>query len=707
MPNAISSFKNGSGLLYICDIDNNILSNLSNDAEGGLSVQADALTSGALSSELSARSVIAFSVNGTVTGLSVNAVPIITGTIAAAGTLALTLAAVRDNINSFVTTPDYFAFSDATTLIIYANAGAGSAINGAVVAITGTITYAAPPVMSGGTDPGAITDPVYGRRYWLNEDAGAVQGTLSGASEITKYLIMQGLQSHYDQQSLVITDNTLGILNVVRNNVTTIVNADTFGAAASGTLRNISTDGFNDGDLIFLRGTAIGKVVTLANYTSGNDNIMLANDTAFSTASSGEVKKGVIALQFFNIAGVGQRWVEVSRSPSITLTVSSFRAAGLAFPAQGVDTRAITNAGGTITLVPGTDKEYQLITGSATLLASYNFTFGGTPKDGDRFHFKYAATMTVGANTITIGGITLTTTQALEGNVWVESFYDIDSTSWKSFLYLSADGQDLVNTTDLATKEDDLGLPGSDGQVLSSTALGVRSWVNPSDITGPGLSTNNAIVRWDGVTGTAIQDYTSGAPTISDIGAVVIPLSTGISLAVDTDVLVVDATNNRIGMNTATPSSTLHVAGGFTLADGSQGANMTLVSDANGLASWELRSGEYTPAVVSVGNAVVGLIYPFNYLRVGNVVHVSGYFSIDAADPGPTQVSVSLPIASDLQNFHDLVGVGAITSTDVNSLASDCAAVEALAGSDLALVKYYDTTGLSKFVHVVFQYNII
>ena len=39
------------------------------------------------------------------------------------------------------------------------------------------------------------------------------------------------------------------------------------------------------------------------------------------------------------------------------------------------------------------------------------------------------------------------------------------------------------------------------------------------DVSGPGASTDNALVRFDGTTGKIIQDYTSGTPTCSDTGA--------------------------------------------------------------------------------------------------------------------------------------------------------------------------------------------
>ncbi len=40
-------------------------------------------------------------------------------------------------------------------------------------------------------------------------------------------------------------------------------------------------------------------------------------------------------------------------------------------------------------------------------------------------------------------------------------------------------------------------------------------------VTGPGLSTDKAIARWEGTTGEVIQDYSSNAPTIGDTGAVI------------------------------------------------------------------------------------------------------------------------------------------------------------------------------------------
>lgn len=45
------------------------------------------------------------------------------------------------------------------------------------------------------------------------------------------------------------------------------------------------------------------------------------------------------------------------------------------------------------------------------------------------------------------------------------------------------------------------------------------------DVVGPASSVDNAITRFDGTTGKAVQDYTSGAPTVSDTGTVTIPIA--------------------------------------------------------------------------------------------------------------------------------------------------------------------------------------
>ena len=92
---------------------------------------------------------------------------------------------------------------------------------------------------------------------------------------------------------------------------------------------------------------------------------------------------------------------------------------------------------------------------------------------------------------------------------------------------------------------------GSLGQVLGSTITGT-DWINTiSAIAG---STDNAIVRWDGVDGDAIQD---SLVIVSDTGTLTMPGD----LIVNTDGLFVDTTLDRVGINTAIPRSALNISG--------------------------------------------------------------------------------------------------------------------------------------------------
>ena len=64
--------------------------------------------------------------------------------------------------------------------------------------------------------------------------------------------------------------------------------------------------------------------------------------------------------------------------------------------------------------------------------------------------------------------------------------------------------------TALDLKEDDLGVPGVDGYVLSSLTDGTRSWISAAggsgDVVGPASSTNNGIVSFNGTTGKLVKD---------------------------------------------------------------------------------------------------------------------------------------------------------------------------------------------------------
>lgn len=465
----ITSLANGIGYIYVTAADGtSLITNLANDDAGKIQALSMGLTSAPLYGNVSSFGVIEFGgIDDDVTGLTVDGVSIISGVIAASGTIAGTVALVANDINTFTSAPDYTALAVGTILYIFAAPTAGSGPNGFVVACaSGTMTSTITD-MAGGTDTTGTTDDVTGNRFFLDATAGAAEGTVSG-TEISSFLTMRGLQTSLPNVETVISS---GHISLTRTSSITVATVETQGGAAADDLNTILTTGFNLGDYIIFRGYDPTHIVTFKNYSSGSDNLLLAAATDYTT---GTVANSIV-LQLTTVSG-SLRWAEISRSPNLTLSVASLRTAGISMPVQGTATTTLLAAGATVTLTPGTSKQYQLVLGSAALLGNVVFNFGGTPKDGDTFFIDYRATMTQGAFTVVLGAITLTLTQALEGGVVVYCYYDLPNATWRSRILKNVTGEDLVDTTQLATKEDSLGNPAIDGYVLQSTTAGVRSW---------------------------------------------------------------------------------------------------------------------------------------------------------------------------------------------------------------------------------------
>ncbi|MFN8886486.1 MAG: hypothetical protein ACK5WF_03425, partial [Cyclobacteriaceae bacterium] len=64
--------------------------------------------------------------------------------------------------------------------------------------------------------------------------------------------------------------------------------------------------------------------------------------------------------------------------------------------------------------------------------------------------------------------------------------------------------------------------------------------------------------------------------------------------------------NGNVGVGNSSPTAKLDIAGNIKIADGTQGANKVLTSDANGLASWQAVAGTGTVTSVSAGTGLTG-----------------------------------------------------------------------------------------------------
>ncbi len=96
---------------------------------------------------------------GSVNGITVNGVQIMSGAVAYATSLTVTATAVAANINAFSSTPEYTAIAVGAVITITSTTG-GAAVNGFVVTATLTTITATYANMSGGVDGTAIAEGV-------------------------------------------------------------------------------------------------------------------------------------------------------------------------------------------------------------------------------------------------------------------------------------------------------------------------------------------------------------------------------------------------------------------------------------------------------------------------------------------------------------------------------------------------------------------
>lgn len=134
-------------------------------------------------------------------------------------------------------------------------------------------------------------------------------------------------------------------------------------------------------------------------------------------------------------------------------------------------------------------------------------------------------------------------------------------------MVLTGAGNLGIGTTTPSEKIDVSGKVKATEFCIGASCLTAWPSAGSGDVVGPASSTDNAVARFDTTTGKLLQN--SGV-TIDDSNNVtgINNLTAANNLTVDTNTLVVDATNNRVGIGTSTPSTGLHVlsAAGSTTA---------------------------------------------------------------------------------------------------------------------------------------------
>lgn len=113
----------------------------------------------------------------------------------------------------------------------------------------------------------------------------------------------------------------------------------------------------------------------------------------------------------------------------------------------------------------------------------------------------------------------------------------------------------------------------------------------------------------------------------------------------------------NFGVKTMTPSEDFEVAGSALVSGTTNQPNSVVRKiDLDNAAS----SGNYTPTITNVANtSAITNIGTAHYTRVGNKVTVTGAFSLSVTSATTASgVTISLPVASNLANLYDLLGLG-------------------------------------------------
>ena len=143
------------------------------------------------------------------------------------------------------------------------------------------------------------------------------------------------------------------------------------------------------------------------------------------------------------------------------------------------------------------------------------------------------------------------------------------------------------------------------GAASATTFLrGDQTWTTPGgsgDVVGPAASIDNAIVRFDGTTGKLIQDYTSGAPTIGDTGA----MTLANTLALNDDIRFLLGTGGPSGIQWETADANANYLQIQLPAGGAVDVPVIVIGEALDGVDLGLYNGVVNPLLALMGSGAV------------------------------------------------------------------------------------------------------
>lgn len=139
----------------------------------------------------------------------------------------------------------------------------------------------------------------------------------------------------------------------------------------------------------------------------------------------------------------------------------------------------------------------------------------------------------------------------------------------------------------------------------------------------------------------------------------------------------------------------------LTIASGGA-ATFSSTLGINGVSD-NIKSGLYTPTLTNISNVTTSSVNTdnFKYIRVGNIVHVSGWVGIQCITANTlTIVEITLPISSNLTSSEDVTGV----SSALNQVGGR---VRSNATTDKAEINVYGANNTTLFIYdLQFSYTI-
>lgn len=150
-----------------------------------------------------------------------------------------------------------------------------------------------------------------------------------------------------------------------------------------------------------------------------------------------------------------------------------------------------------------------------------------------------------------------------------------------------------------------------------------------------------------------------------------------------------------LGIKTTTPACQLDVVGGIQTSR--TGVTSPAATDGN------IYSGTYTPTLTNTTNISASSAGVAQYMRVGNVVTVSGQVDIDPTVAGDTVMGVSVPVASNLAAQTNCGGTFAVLSGTVVQGGS----IYADSVNDRATFRMSSTDLTSRSYQYHFTYRVI